>query len=103
MAKPPKYPKRPKDLDQTTLDYVDKCLEYQAKRAEFEAILSPATVVFDATWPSGGIPQLGVGFEHGDRRHAIMFKQSDSDDVTDVALNHCRENRARLLAKVGIE
>ena len=37
MAKPPKYPKRPKDLDQTTLDYVDKCLEYQAKRAEFEA------------------------------------------------------------------
>ena len=75
----------------------------EAKRAEFEAILSPATVVFDATWPSGGIPQLGVGFEHGDRRHAIMFKQSDSDDVTDVALNHCREIRARLLAKVGIE
>jgi len=74
----------------------------EARRAEFEAALTPASVVFDAVWPPSTPPQLGVGFQLGNRRHAIRVKQKEGEDTVEAALAYCRDNRVDLLGRVGM-
>lgn len=73
----------------------------EARRAEFEAVLAPARVLFDAHWPSNGPPQLGVGFELNDQRKAIRVKQSAGDDPVETALVACRTLAPEWLARVS--
>ncbi len=73
-----------------------------ARLAEFEEALAPARVHFGVTWPRDGMPQLGVAFENGDQRHAFRVSQREGRDVVAEALAYAQDNRAELLAKVGL-